>query len=86
MDRLETNRDLPALLRDVIRPARAAASERLSYSEALQAHPEIAPAHETQTNPLPALPEITYTQFGATQISYIYGADQQHLATVSMRS
>ena len=47
MDRLESNRALPDLLRDVIRPARVAAFENLSGTNALQAHPELAPAYET---------------------------------------
>jgi len=38
--RLDGNRDLPDLLRDVVRPSRALAFEQISEQEALQTHPE----------------------------------------------
>lgn len=44
MDQLEGNRELPDLLRDVVRPARAVAFERLPEHEAMKAHPELGKA------------------------------------------
>ena len=46
-DRLEGNRSLPELLRDVVRPSRAIAFEKLPEVEALQRYPELAPAYKT---------------------------------------
>ncbi len=47
MDRLEGNRVLANLLRDTVRPSRAVAFERWSKTEALQKHPDLAPAYKT---------------------------------------
>jgi cell filamentation protein len=40
-DRLKGRQDLPNLLRDVVRPSRAVAFERMPEAEALQAHPDL---------------------------------------------
>jgi cell filamentation protein len=47
IDQLESNRSLPDLLRDAIRPMRAVAFERQSQAAALEAHPELAKAYDT---------------------------------------
>lgn len=47
MDRLEGNKDLFGLLREVIRPSRAAAFEKLTEVEAIQQHPELTSAYQT---------------------------------------
>jgi cell filamentation protein len=44
-DRLESNRALPELLPDVVRPLRAMAFEELPEAEAVKAHPELASAY-----------------------------------------
>lgn len=46
-DRLDGHRALPELLRDVVRPNRAIAYEKLPEAEALQQYPELAPAYKT---------------------------------------
>lgn len=46
-DRLEGNRHLPDLLRDVVRPSRAVAFERRSEREALREYPELKEAYQT---------------------------------------
>jgi cell filamentation protein len=45
--RLEGHRTLPELLRDVVRPSRAVAFERLTQAEALKAHPDLEEAFKT---------------------------------------
>lgn len=46
-DRLAGNKDLPALLRDAVRPSRAVAFERRSEEEAVKAFPELREAYKT---------------------------------------
>ena len=47
MDQFEGNRDLPNLLRDAARPARAIAFEQLAESDALRAHSDLGEAFKT---------------------------------------
>ena len=47
MDQFEGNRDLPSLLRDAVRPARAIAFEQLPESDALRAHSDLGEAFKT---------------------------------------
>lgn len=47
MDQFEGNRDLPNLLRDAVRPARAIAFEQLAESDALRAHSDLGEAFKT---------------------------------------
>jgi len=46
-DRLDGNRDLPDLLRDVVRPGRAVAFERSPEAQALEDYPELKEAYKT---------------------------------------
>lgn len=47
MDQLESNRDLPNLLRDAIRPSRAVAFEQLPEADALKEHSDLGEAFKT---------------------------------------
>jgi cell filamentation protein len=47
LDRTQGNRALPELLRDVVRPSRAIAFEKLPEADALERFPELAPAYKT---------------------------------------
>ena len=71
MDQLGGNRELPDLLRDVVKPTRALAFARVSEHEALSAHPELAEAykmlHVTQTYlaaKAPNRPEVQQAAMG----------------------